>query len=695
MTLATIDFRRHYDSDEQDVMAEFYRPALSKSIRYDRAVGYFSSSTLKGCSLELRDFVGRNGQIRLIVGCLVSQDDIEALTHRGMAKDEAERAILRAEFIRQLDEIESSDFQIAQAFAKLVVTGIAELRFALRTGGIYHEKFGIFIDELGNKVSFIGSINETASAFTQGLNHESFSVFQSVEEVFYAAYGEPLEKRFEELWNGRGRNTRVVPIDNESMDRVQALAAKNFGQFGNTEPSNDIQKLPSRFSLRPYQTAAIQSWQDQELKGILAMATGTGKTLTAIDAVKRVRSKIPGAAIVITVPYQNLAVQWMDALRDQGIDSIGVFDSYNNWYARVHNQFAAAQYSDAVVMPCIVCVNASFKDERFQGLMKLLEHAKEPNHFLVVDECHHFNKPEHLSKLPELFSLRLGLSATPYDQFSEIEEGQYLSRYFGGIAFKFPLGQAIKEGFLTPYRYHFFCCYLNFEETERYLQLTHEIVRIAGSDERFSRDTLAKVQPKLLARARIVGAAKDKLDRLQAHLMKSGRSPQTLFYCGDGSVDNEGDSYRQIEVVSQLLHNLGWRTSRITAEETLAVREELLQRLSSQSIDAVVSIKVLDEGIDVPSCQTAYLLANQSSNRQWIQRRGRVLRLSSGKELADIYDFLVIGGASSAKSFKSLARKELKRADEFAKDAVNRINLETQLALLENELELSDEEKNA
>jgi superfamily II DNA or RNA helicase len=686
MSLADLEFRRHYDSDEHDVLAEFYRPALDKSIRYDRAVGYFSSSTLKGCAIELRNFVRHSGKIRLVVGCLVSKADIEALTHQGIAQDAAERAALRDEFLRQLDEIERSDFLVAQAFAKLVASEIAELRFAFRSEGIYHEKFGIFEGGDGFKVAFIGSMNETASALTQGINHESFSVYQSKEPVFYSAYGEKLEERFESLWNGQTKNTRIVPLDDESLERIKALAAQNPSQFGDTPQSQTVEKLPARFALRPYQLEAIQCWQDQGFKGILAMATGTGKTLTAIDAVKRVKAKIPGAAVVITVPYQNLAIQWIDALRDQGLDSIGVFDSYNNWYDRVRNQFAAAQYSDAVPMACVVCVNASFKDDRFQGLMKLLEFAKEVNHLLVVDECHHFNKPEHLRKLPEVFSLRLGLSATPYDQFSDVDEGQHLARYFGKIAFEFPLGRAIDEGFLTRYQYHFFCCELDFEETERYVQLTHEIIKIAGSDERFSPETLAKVQPKLLERARIVGAARDKLAKLKAHLTRSGRTPYTLFYCGDGAVEEEGESNRQIEVVSQMLHELGWRTSRITAKESLATREQLLRRLGDRSIDAVVSIKVLDEGIDVPACQAAYLLANQSSNRQWIQRRGRVLRLSNGKEVADIYDFLVLSGASSAKSFKSLAKKELKRAYEFARDAVNAAPLEAELTQTQEQL---------
>ena len=680
MSFADLSIQRHYNSDEVDVLGEFYRPVLQRSRRYDRAVGYFSSSTFRSCAAELGSFVGNGGKIRLIVGCLVSGADLEALKQSGLQPEEAERLRLRAEVQRYLIELKGLDFNAAQTFAKLIASGVAELKFALRDGGIYHEKLGIFEDLHGLKIAFIGSVNETAAALTAGQNHESFAVFQSLEPAIYVAYGSDLERRFEELWAGRAKATRIYDLDAESLNLVAELAAAPGPD--NEAPEPVLQQLPEKFQLRDYQLDAIKAWQAQGLKGILAMATGTGKTLTAIDAVKRVREKIPGSAVVITVPYQNLAVQWMAALREQGIDVIGVFDSYASWYGKVKNLFMAAQYSDTVQMPCLVCVNASFKEDRFQELLSLLKDTKQKNHFLVVDECHHFNSPEHLKRLPEHFNLRLGLSATPYDQFDE----HYLDRYFGGIVYEFSLGKAIQAGFLTRYRYHLLLCELDEEETEVYEELTLKIVRIAGSDEGFTPETLAKVQPLLLQRARIVGAAKDKLVKLRQHLLELGRTPYTLFYCGDGSVEGDGERLRQIERVTELLHELNWRSARITASESLKTRELLLEHLRTRSIDAVVSIKVLDEGIDVPACQSAYLLASQSSDRQGIQRRGRVLRRAQGKETADLYDFLVIGGATDAKALKSLAVKEIRRATQFAADAENREELSCELARIQNSL---------
>lgn len=689
MSFDTLNLQRHYNSDEVDVLAEFYGPALAAACRYDRAVGYFSSSTFRSCAAELGNFVRAGGQIRLVVGCLVSEADIKAIEVTHLAADEAERAVIRLSVERYLRELVGHDPEAAQTFARLIASGIAELKFAVRKGGIYHEKLGIFTDAQGLKIAFIGSVNETAAAMSEGQNHESFAVFQSMEPAIYAAYGHDLEQRFEDLWAGRTNATRIYALDDESLALIREIAARSG--LGLRDESPKLEQLPDRYELREYQRDAIKAWQTQGYKGILAMATGTGKTLTAIDAVKRVRDKIPGAAVVITVPYQNLAVQWMDALREQGIEVIGVFDTYESWYDQVKNLFMAAQYSDAVSMPCLVCVNASFKEERFQELLTLLENARQRHHLLVVDECHHFNAPEHLKKLPDRFTLRLGLSATPYDQFAE----HHLEQYFGPIAYEFPLSRAIREGFLTRYRYHLLLCELDEDETALYEELTLKIVKIAGSEERMSPETLAKVQPFLLQRARVVGAAKDKLVKLRLHLERIGRTPYTLFYCGDGKVEEDGEQLRQIERVSELLHRLNWRSSRITASESLKTRELLLEHLRTKSIDAVVSIKVLDEGIDVPACQSAYLLASQSSDRQGIQRRGRVLRKSAGKEIAELYDFLVIGGASDAKSLRSLAAKEIRRAEQFAADAENRSVLEKELQGLKDELGLTTGEANA
>lgn len=685
MSFQEIPLQRHYDSDSVNVLEEFYRPLLSESSRYDRAVGFFSSSTFRTCAAELASFIGRGGEIRMVIGCLTQQSDFLALKGLASSLEEHEKLFIRGEVERYLLQLEGEDPKAAHTFSKLVQSGVAKIKFALREHGIYHEKFGIFEDELGRKVAFMGSLNETSAALTQGINHESISVYQSIEPEIYAAYGKNLEDRFQNLWEGKTNKTRIYELDEESLELIRKVAS-NEVQLPVDGFQRSLERLPEKFQLRDYQNEAIDKWKQNKYHGILAMATGTGKTLTAIGAIKRFRDAVKGGLVVVTVPYQNLAVQWIDALQDQGIQTIPVFDSYQGWYEQVKTLLSACLYSDSVDLPCLVCVERTFKDERFQGLMSILKDAKQQNHLIVVDECHHFNNADHIRKLPDVFRLRLGLSATPFDQFDGHQDDRHLEKYFGSIVFEFSLARAIEENFLTKYRFHILACELDEEETALYEELTHRIVRIAGSEESFSPETWSKVQPIMLARSRVVGAARDKLIKLKDQLILEGRKPYSLFYCGDGSVEDEGEKLRQIEAVTQLLHSLGWRSSRITADESLKTRETLLDRLRSKSIDAVISIKVLDEGIDIPACQRAYLLASQSSDRQGIQRRGRVLRKSEGKEVADLYDFIVIGGTSNAKSLTKLAIKEIRRAYQFARDAMNKSEVFSDLEVIQNSL---------
>lgn len=695
MSYQDLQLQRHYDSDSTDVLQEFYRPLLKGSRRYDRAVGYFSSSTFRSCASELASFIGQGGKIRMVIGCLTQPADIVALQGAAPELEERERLEIRRDIEKYLIQLEGEDPKAAQTFSRMVASGVAQIKFAVRERGIYHEKFGIFEDDLGIKVAFIGSLNETSAAFTHGFNHESISVFQSLEPEIYAAYGRDLESRFESLWEGRANKTRIYDLDETSLELIKKLGTKQIDK-PNDGVERTLERLPEKFVLRDYQNEAIEQWKSNKYHGILAMATGTGKTLTAIGAIKRFRDKVKGGLVVVTVPYQNLAVQWIDALQDQGIETIAVFDSYRGWYDQVKALLMGSLYSDTINMPCLVCVERSFKDERFQGLINLLNDAKQKNHMLVVDECHHFNGAEHIRKLPEVFKLRLGLSATPYDQFDGHDDDRHLERYFGPIVYEFSLGRAIQEGFLTQYRFHILACELDEEETAQYEELTLKIVKITGNDDNFSPETWAKVQPLMLARSRIVGAAKNKLSKLKIHLEHEGRKPFSLFYCGDGSVGEDGEKLRQIEAVSELLHSLGWRSSRITASESLQTREALLNQLKTQAIDAVVSIKVLDEGIDVPSCQRAYLLASQSSDRQGIQRRGRVLRKSVGKDVADLFDFIVVGAATEAKTFKKLASKEIRRAYQFAKDSINKKDVCNELEALQQSigLEVGDPDGN-
>ncbi len=226
MSFDDLTLLRHYDSDEVDVLTEFYKPVIALARRYDRAVGYFSSSAFRACAKELSSFIGNSGGIRLVIGCLVAQADIDALRGQGIEPEQGKRELLRDQLKSQLLALAEADLGSAALLANLVVSVVAQIKFAVRTEGIYHEKFGVFEDEIGHKIAFIGSANETEAALSYGVNHESFSVYQSSEASIYQAYGINLEARFERLWQGQTRKTHICEMDAQSLELMQELAER-------------------------------------------------------------------------------------------------------------------------------------------------------------------------------------------------------------------------------------------------------------------------------------------------------------------------------------------------------------------------------------------------------------------------------------------------------------------------------------
>jgi superfamily II DNA or RNA helicase len=657
MSFSTIPLRHHLNSDEHDVLTDFYRPVLATARKYDRAVGYFSSSAFKSCASELASFISNEGQIRLIVGCLVSQSDIDAL--QGIEIHEAEKRILREKLHRDLLQLSANDQAATGLLSKLILSGVATLKFAVRREGIYHEKFGLFEDYDGGKIAFIGSANETEAALTLGGNHESISIFCSSEPSIYAAYGDSLEQRFEDLWCGRTRNTRVYDLDDESLALVRELS------FEPEVSCNSVPTEENQSGLRDYQIEALKAWSKNNCSGILAMATGTGKTKTAIYAIQEFVSKFHSGIVVITVPYQALGHQWISELQKAGLAPIKVFESSNQWYQMVQNIFLsnASGSNERSKAAVLVCVNKTFEDSAFQSLLQMLA-GRQREKMIIVDEVHHFNGPKSIQNLPADFKYRLGLSATPY----EPDEQRHLEQFFGDIVFEFRISQAIEQKILCPYIYRPILIELNGDEAQQFISLTAE-------SRRQRQDSKNK----------ITGAVKDqeidrllenvtaKLVKLQEHIHANGIQHFALFYCGSGSINApDGERHRQIHLVTQLLASMKWHIGKITAEESPASRKATLDAFKGKRLNAIASIRVLDEGIDIPDCRSAYILASQRSTRQAIQRRGRVLRMAPNKEHAILYDFIIVGPHLSNNDLESLYSRELYRARMFAEDANNR-----------------------
>lgn len=672
-----------YRSGRDDLIRDFYTPCLERSVLYRRAVGYFTSSGLAYAARGLASLVARNGKMRLVASPYLEAGDVAALTKAAERPEEVLRSIIS----RQLGEIE--DLLVRErlnALAWLIADGSLEVRLALRLDesgqmahGLYHEKVGIFTDDQDNHVAFAGSANETAGGLVG--NFESIKVFWSWDDS-QARVAEEIGN-FEALWNNKTHGLRILEFTRVSHDLLRQYQLTHRPQFEDPHTKYQVAPvapgtIPASLIPRDYQKTAMRAWLAAGGKGILAMCTGAGKTLTALYLACKLLEKPENRPMVIVVvcPYLNLAFQWIREMAKFGIASIECFDSRALWEPELQ---LAYQKLAAKLVPVvgIVVTNRTFLSPAFQANLK----PSLAVHLLIADEVHNLGAPKLKELLPQSVNLRLGLSATP-DRHGDQEGSQAIFDYFGHPVFEFGIAEAIKQGVLVPYTYHPVLVSLTDDEATEYLELTEKILRcFPKSDDDGTPDALKLL---LIKRARLLASAANKLPALR-QIVQSLKEPleRAIVYCGDGSVDCPitDEISRQLTVVSRILGDeLGLRVRRFTCDESGEEREQIIQQLKDRDLNAVVAIRCLDEGIDIPDARIGFLLASSTNPRQFIQRRGRLLRRSeaTGKRRAVIYDFIVVppdfGGKTDDNLFnleRRFFQRELQRIVEFCASAEN------------------------
>lgn len=441
---------------------------------------------------------------------------------------------------------------------------------------------------------------------------------------------------------------------------------------------------PSWVESRPYQERAVKRWLGANGKGILHMATGTGKTVTALTGASKISSSLEGnLALIIAVPYQHLVDQWAEAVKEFGENPIRAYRSRTRWQPRMEREILEFNISARSSM-VVITTHTTFASEEFQDSLKRISRDEK---MVIADEVHHLGAPHLQTSLPDNIALRLGLSATPVRWYDE-EGTEVLFEYFGGgIVFEYPLKEAIENGDLSEYYYIPHIVELNDEEADAYISLSKTIGRLANksggdiSDADLQENESLKQA--LFRRARLVGTAKNKLPKLKSLIEQEDSIKHTLVYCGDGTVEDEltGNEKRHVEAAVELLRKeLNLDVHRFTAREDQTKRQELLDRFETGELQALVAIRCLDEGVDVPATRTAYMLASSSNPRQFVQRRGRILRKHAGKDYAVIHDFIVAPPHSKHPSLldddifnteRRLVKKELERVNTFAEAARN------------------------
>ncbi|NGZ74991.1 DEAD/DEAH box helicase family protein [Saccharibacillus alkalitolerans] len=673
-----ISYQYRSDQESGNIIKDFYIPVLSQTKIYKRAVGYFSSGSLMLAAKGISELIDKGGKMQLIASPRLNEKDIEAieLGYR-LREDVIEDSIIRS-ITKPTTLLMKERFNY---LAWLIANEQLDIKIAMTRNvlsyGLYHEKIGIMEDWENNKIAFSGSSNETEGGLYN--NFESIDVFCNWQD------GDDIrvqrkELDFEKLWGNSTSQLEIIEFPQVAKER---LLSYRTSQYAERDPEIEVThvdinksnlntpRMPENLEIRDYQKEAIKSWFRNECKGLLEMATGTGKTITAITAVTKLWEVTQRLAVIVVCPYTHLVDQWVKDLKKYNMSPLIAYNSRNLWEEDVNNHITAFQ-SGAINHFCLITTNATFSLPHMQVILRKLN----KNVVFIADEAHHLGAESSRKLLIEEFPYRLALSATPNRWYDEDGTDSLLSYFGNQVVFQFGLEKAIGK-YLTEYYYHPHIIYLDEDESEKYYEVTRKIVKLFPKDGNFKNDDSKGLTSLLIERARILSRARNKLIKLKELLSNRKDSLYNIVYCGDSSVDGE----RQIDAVSKLLGNdLDMKIHSFTSREDAIQRKELLERFETGDLQALIAIKCLDEGVDVPATQNAYILASSTNPREFIQRRGRVLRKHPQKKYSYIHDFIVLPRELDQIELieptlfnmeRNIVKRELTRLSEFADLARN------------------------
>jgi DNA phosphorothioation system restriction enzyme len=704
--LKALMLRLEYRSDDVVIGRDLYEKCLPLSIRFDRAVGFFASSVFAVCPEAFHSFFKGRGRMRVVCCPILDRIDVDAI-FRGYRE--------RPEVIRtpQLDVLAKGRREVllkrAALTTWLVASGGVDVRIARREAAygnhIYHEKLGLFRDQEDSCVAFAGSANESLSGL-EG-NFECVDVFRS----WVPSERKRLDEKrasFDRLWANETEGVEVFTFAQAATlgylkvrrqpegENDPGLAAEALPALAEVDTLSGIEEVllpPSDLDLREHQKEAIRQWFAKHGRGIYAMATGTGKTIVALSTASKLYEWASAPLLIVIVcPYLHLCTQWIEEARQFGLDPLLCALDRRTWFdafsTRLYNLAAGTRRVASAVVS-----NATFASPAFQSLLQ----RAPARSILIADEVHNLGARDLRTALPANIGFRLGLSATP-ERHRDPEGTAAIRSYFGDPVIRYTLRQALKDGVLCPYRYMPVLVPLHDDELDEYLALTRKIGQLMGGA--LAGEDSPYLEALLLQRARLLATARGKLPALVGILSPLKETTHNLIYCGDGTVESEPDAsiLRHIDAVVRAVgRDLGMAVAKHVADTALTRRTLLRRRFAEGELQGLVAIRCLDEGVDVPETRRAFILASSTNPRQFIQRRWRILRRAPGKDMAEIYDFIVepTGEETDPSSpiyptVRRLFRRELRRICEFAELAVNGPEAMQALLPLRDRLNLLD-----
>lgn len=695
--LSDVKFDIVYSSGEHEPI-EFFFEALLESRTFDLGLGFFNSSGINVLHAGFAYFILNGGKMRIIINDILSLQDKQAIEFGLDKPDSFFENIIIDNFNVLSKTLSKQDEHFFRCLSYLISKKQIEFIATVpnnKKGGIAHNKFGIFSDLNNNKVAFNGSINFSKNALLN--NIESISCYKSwsgeKNETERLSY---FENIFNKTWQGKADNIRIIPIQrvksiiNEKfpVENIQQLIdEENDFYISNTRYSKKIieylniknrviEKKPSfpyATGSRGYQKEAYENWIKNDFHGIFAMATGTGKTITSLNCILEEFKKNGKYQVLVLVPTLTLVDQWKKEISTFNFRNIIEVSGKSNWrekLTKIKNDYAWNISHDFF----IVTTYASFTDTLFQKILQKLP----KDIILIADEAHNIGATKVKEAFRELsLPKRIALSATPKRAYDP-EGTSEIENFFNDsppYTYNFSMKEAIENEFLTRYFYYPRLVTLTKSELEDYVIISKKLLKYFDSSLKVLKNCI-EVEKLLLLRKQIIHKAINKLTLFQ-DIIEEIKKERKLEYCfvyvpeGYGNQE-DGMKFSYLKELVKLLYKISPSTTSNTFLGGDSLRSEKLKGFSDGKINVLFAMKCLDEGVDIPRAEIGIFVSSTGNPRQFIQRRGRLLRKSHGKHFAYIYDMIVVPKISSLESDefynleRSLVRNEMTRVAYFA-----------------------------
>ncbi len=697
-----------YRLPEYSAASDLLIPCFQAARKVQGAFGWFSSAWIAELAPGLAVFLNRNTSlsIEFTVAPAFFKNELEA-AEQGIAVLEKRACMLVEErFVKGRLEASALEKHALSCMAWMIATHQLNLRVAVPTADShFHPKIWLFDDGI-DQVLARGSGNATRNGLVSGVEHIDVDVTWSAEGKSRIEKGIEM---LEDWTSGKGTGfERVVDLPEAIREKIIRTAPERKptvsdyhsavqmeSLIGSSSVSEGTSRQRNRLRIPPdlnwqsgkysHQGQAVCAWEQGSRPdhGIISMATGAGKTLTALICATRVQDRLSGDSflVVVSAPSLPLISQWCEEIERFGIKAVTLGKSNNEakGLSGVLRKLASGGTH------VIVVTNHAIASERFQRtLVSMLQIRREPIvSMLIADEAHTLGTEKFLNNKPCFFNKRLALSATPVRQYDP-DGTEEIFEFFGDSVFEFGLGKAIGLC-LAPYKYFVHAGTLAGEELDEYVLLSQRIGMLIARDDEVDQDQ-DRLRTLVIKRRRVIETASCKIELLHSVLEKRG--PRDLGFV---LIYASAKDPNQFIAISKILSELNIKWSAVTQETTRdrKLLENTFKAFKDGGLQVLLAKKVLDEGVDIPGIREAFIVASSTVEREWIQRRGRVLRLHPGKSAAVVHDFLALPPASQFQDTKDtgaskIVETELARAYAFAKYAENAAGQNNTLQELED-----------